>query len=83
MDSSKNLFSHYQQLIKKKQQSFEVIINVIKRKTGITIKREEIKVDGNFLVIKTGSKRKLEIIIKEEEILKELNFLNLKITKIK
>ena len=83
MNLLNGLLARYALLFKNKQQEINLILEIIKKQTGLTLKTEEVKLKDNVLFIKTKPKYKLEIILTKPAILEQLNNQGLKVVELK
>ncbi len=73
------LLARYQNLFNNKALELSLIVETIKKETGLTITNEEVRLKEGVLFLKIKPKYKLELILKKEKILSVFKEQGLKI----
>jgi hypothetical protein len=68
-----SLFDKIKKIILEKDAIFSVIINVVKKETGLVVERKNIKINKKTATILCAPKEKTFIYIKKAEIIKSIN----------
>lgn len=77
------LLAHYQKLFRDKALESALIIEMIKKETGLMVKNNEIRLKEGTLFLKVKPKYKLEILLRKEKILLSFKEQGLKIKDLK
>jgi len=83
MELINGLLARYTKLFGDKQLEVGLIIEIIKKQTGLVIKNNELNLKEGILYLKTKPKYRLELILNKQKILDELNRQGLKVLDLK